>query len=451
MTRENFNFKRRIGIGLGLTFLLYIAYICGVMALVTEGIQMTNINGESWNSLFTYHHDFFIDNNGTIWCYYPKDSPSASGYLLCSWDNGTTWTFYNFLGASYQTFSHPHEYDMVYNTNDGYLYCWGSGYSTAYTQFGVYTLNSNGTFTALSGMYSSSHSYQNAFSSVAVDSNGYAYMLTYDKASWDDVKLHKNGNNDGTFNLASGYPLSIYNSTSANTDFKYNNLLIDSNDIVYCISANDTVAYITPVQSNKIGTRTTITLNIADSSIITQMGLMSSTIDDDDIIHFVWLDDSNNIVYNNYSLSSGINSPLNIATGQSNSQPMITYDSQANDIYVTWFEGTLYMRNYTNLETWETEQAITDSISNLLGNEYCKTFEKSMGNNIYHVYSQTSFYRSWFLGLIELDASRSPPSPPVTESPPDYDALFFYGGVASVILILIALVISYSKINRKGF
>lgn len=391
-------------------------------SLVFEGA-----GGVSW-MLFSgeYYTTAYSEDEGSTWTV-NSTLTDFDGYL----DEGGTLDFY-FDGTYVHLFRNaPAGWAMVYRRgifNSDKSITWSAAAQTM-INFALRTVDS------------------------VVDSSGYAYLGgSADYAPKYTPVIIKNTNTDGTWSTAGGYPKSLSGGWS-NSDGGaiYTQLEINSTDAIYCLWSDFTGAdgylYMNTLVSDTAGTYATITGSLQDRRAYNFL------IDPLDQLHIVYLDTSNDIQYVVYNGTDFIENRT-IAAAQSTSTPIITLETNYNDLYISWFESALYTVRFASASGWETEVQVTDTITDFYSNLYVNGANFADGNITICYLISASDYDLYAIPLLLEQA--------VDDSPEQVEVLWLWftdriplwmglGGVCLLVLTPLFIVKAFKDEDWQGF
>lgn len=353
--KKEFNLRRRVFLGLILLLLMFGVYCVGVVRAddYLEGILCASkaVHSGNEHSLdWVNDRQVFRNANGTIWVLFTEPYYTKT-YGVWSTDDGETW------GAKYQLFtigSTAGYVTLQYNPNDGYTHLWDGQYYKK-----SYWLDS-GTLDDAAG-WQDFGNYMGEYSgSGVITSTGQQIRLIY-AGNNNKFEIEKNANTDGTFSAASGFPLlSIYDEF----EVLQAKIVIDSNDLCYTLWADGSDFWLRELDGSSLGSE----ISMVESGMNTY-GYFDAVVDNDDVLHIVYLDDSNNFYYFSYD-GDTFTEPEQLGTGQATSAPGLSYDATNNEIYLVWFESAMYSQHYSiDQDLWLDEEQLTDTIASWTSNE----------------------------------------------------------------------------------
>lgn len=408
----------------------------------------------SFNSVYCYETPVLIDNdadtqlfftngqnifyiNGTYWVFNPHDDQNRIN-MYYSQDNGSSWVETNTVmsGITYTDVYYDFAYDEINNK----MFLWADFFSpNSYARFRNGIFYPNGTIEWGSAWQNWNHGQSHFYPSCFVYDNIFFGLYGYS----GDNKVHvvKNGNTDGTFAVASGYPKTI---ESINAHYSHATGYANSTTFAYFLIGdyNNKDLYINTLISDTVGTEQLLFNDLQD------YWYYDAVLDDLNNLHIVRNDGSNNIIYNMYN-DTGLTDDLILGDCQSTSAPLISFDDKTYDIYVSWFESAIFMKQYDYSENeWLDEIQVTDTIGTLVNNYYVNNMKKNFGYDSLSWYYLAGNGDDLYFVTYSLDPDRTlPEPPPEPESPPPYNEWFFYLGLVSIIFILMYLVITKHKIG----
>lgn len=331
-----------------------------------------------YNSLeFPNDQQMWVNENGTIFLMW-SEANYFKTEMSWSTNGGVNWTNYNpYIRTVGDTGAYV---TMYYDESNGLVTRRiGQYYSLA-------DYLDNGTIVFESGISGTGEYMIDYGGNAVVDSDGYA-IFSFWGASGKDWVLSKNGNNDGTWADAAGYPmLDIYDEGEA----LLTQILIDDNDLCYVYYSNASNIWIQTLNGSTLSSQIAIADNIGSN------GYFCAVMDDANTSHVVYLDDSNDFIYTSYNVVDGFTEPVTLGDGQSTSFPKLVFDPLTDDLYLIWFESAMYYQQYdSSAAAWLTEVQHTDTIASWISNErftaYDRVVNHTIGVAVEHATLQLSF------------------------------------------------------------
>lgn len=383
-----------------LTFSLVLCSVSSVFASY-ENIEI-DPDGESIQ--YTYDNNLFIVNQ-TL--YYIFGTYSDDGqYYDWSEDGGATWD--DGPRISYTTDNWQYTFSSHFDGTYLYLFNWDGSSAEFHYHKGV--PYDNGTILWEAGEQTQTYTSHFSFAlDCYVDSSEFLYGVYWDEYSTDGVEIIKNGNTDGTWATASGYPKDVVPTGRA-----YAQVLIDTEDTVYISYSNATGLYVTLLEDNTLnGTVYTIDTGLEGSNTwINPIGYRGypycATFDINETLCYVY-NIGNDLYFNTFNKNSGVGTPESFATAQSDSAPLISLDFKTYNLIIGWFESELIYveRDYTT-GTFSSEVELTGNLANIKDNWEVENSRYNLDDFQVWVYSDTSG-DPWAI-TFDLDPLRTPPA-----------------------------------------
>lgn len=475
---EKINMNKRISLALIGVMLIYGIYCSVAFASfstpIGSPIEFHNLTHGTYSLYSTQKNEIFEYLDGYIQAF----SVWWDGYgyqllLRYSDDYGESWNSASGMSGYYwktndEEYTPTEWHDCVYDNETECLHVvwWTTHYSYNYIRYARFIQDGDGTFTRLNQTDIDTCGTINYFScAITLNETTRAPIITAityesgyktnmycgnapDSSSWTETNLGNIGYAYlKTYSINATHNLMIY--SQYNTDGKLQGRYFDNTGFLgtaFDITEED-------VESDNLGDSNGN--HLAGWSVVCEQDLDFNV--DFDTIMFVYI--NNTLSYKGILWNETSNTILQ--TFEFSESPVLDFwCPNIAKSYDSYF-ATIYDRTATStydLYMWEFFANGTITEGELLDSYTYSTTQipdQSLGKTIFGDYlilgyRESSVYSRYIQRINATGEYTAPPTEPTPEVPPDYNTLFFYGGVVSVILILIGIVISKTKIDKRG-
>jgi len=314
--------------------------------------------------------------------------------------NGRFWAFYVNTNAYYESTTDLADWSgattslRVCNTGP-YFAVWFDGTYVHYILYDNYILyyrrgipNSDGTITWSASeqtVHSGSSTDKYWYPTIAVDSNGYAWIgALYHNSTGDYPYVLKNANNDGTWSTDSGFP---YQLSTISTDYYVQTIPLTAGK-VYILYCPDNAAPLGKLYNGTWGSEES---DLADYNFNAYGNYQFSAVSYEDDIHFVYNRETTyQLRYNNrtYGVGWGANDILVQDSMESTSAPALSVNAANDDLYCFWTKTDtdhVYYKKYNaSTGTWDADPTdwIDESTDQIDSGDLLNSYYQAYGEYI---------------------------------------------------------------------